>query len=162
MAIWHERSKAIILIQLYIYNGTCHYQCTVGENIIGALKMRNNHGAIKLFLFFQYCYRNMRVFSIAPCTIIALYLFCLFLVLVPFFFLYCSFYNYRDLGGVSDPLPLGARKSDNYMGSNKEKKPWTNEQPQDKNKAKRLRATTLLLQSWKIALEKKSNICKIN
>ena len=39
---------------------------TVNENIIGATKMRNNYGAIKIF-FFQYCDNNIGLFSIAPC-----------------------------------------------------------------------------------------------
>ena len=85
----------------------------------------------EIIMMLSNCSFNIRVFSISLCTIY-LYLFCLFLVLVSYFFLYCSFYNYRDLGGVSDLSPLGARKSDNYTGSNKEKKPSTNEQPKYK------------------------------
>ena len=131
LAIWHERSKAIILIQLYIYNGTCHYQCTVGENIIGTLKCEiiivlSNHSFFSIMLSQYKSFLDCSLYNYR------LYLFCLFLVLIPYFFSILLFYNFRDLRGVSDLLPLGARKSDNYMGSNKEKKSWTNEQPKYK------------------------------
>ena len=42
---------------------------TVGENIIDTPKMRNNYGSIQLFIFI--------LFSINPCKIIALIIFCL-------------------------------------------------------------------------------------
>ena len=46
-------------------------QLTVGENINGATKMRNNYGAIKINHFVQYCYRNIGLFYIGPCKVIA-------------------------------------------------------------------------------------------
>ena len=44
-----------------------------GENIIGAPKMQNVYGAI-FFFSVKYCYWNIKLFSIAFCTVIALYL----------------------------------------------------------------------------------------
>ena len=38
---------------------------TVGENIIGAPKIPNNHGAIKWLFFFRYCGSNIGLFSTA-------------------------------------------------------------------------------------------------
>ena len=45
---------------------------TVGETIIGVLKIRNNYCAIKLFIFLILLYSNIRLFSIDPCKVIAL------------------------------------------------------------------------------------------
>ena len=42
----------------------------VGENSIGTTKTRNNYGAIQ--------YSNIRLFSIAPCKVIAINLLCFF------------------------------------------------------------------------------------
>ena len=50
---------------------------TVGENNIGTTKIRNNYGAIQLFIF-QYCdsiLSNIGLFPITPCKVIALNLF---------------------------------------------------------------------------------------
>jgi hypothetical protein len=45
--------------------------CTVGENIISTIKMRNSF-CYHLKIFFQYCDRNIVLFSIAPHLVIIL------------------------------------------------------------------------------------------
>ena len=44
---------------------------TIGENIIGAPKMRNHFLCPIKLLLFQYCDNNIRLFYIAPCKVIA-------------------------------------------------------------------------------------------
>ena len=51
------------------------YILCVDENSIGALKMKNNYGAVQL-LIFQYWDSNIEFFSIAPGKVIALNLLC--------------------------------------------------------------------------------------
>ena len=69
---------------------------------------------------FQYCDSNIGLFSIAPCKVINFNPFCI-------------------LYGIS-PLLRNSWKSDNYMGSNTEKKPWTNLQNSYKNWSKEIKS----------------------
>ena len=49
----------------------CIHIHIAGENIISTTKIRNNYGAIQLFIF-QYCDSNIGLFPIAPCKFITL------------------------------------------------------------------------------------------
>ena len=63
---------------------------TVGENIIGDLKIPNNYGAIELFIF-----------SIAPCKVMALN--CLHLYYIFFAsLLYFHFYSHHSFSRFKD------------------------------------------------------------
>ena len=61
------------------------------ENNIGAPKCKISF----LLNFFQYCDRNIRVFTIDSCEVIALNILCFVLALDLCFFLDCSFFSYR-------------------------------------------------------------------
>ena len=68
---------SIVIIGIYAtkylyYITLVVFYTTVGKNNIGALQLRYDFGAITIYQFFQYCDGNIRLFSIAPHTIIAL------------------------------------------------------------------------------------------
>ena len=107
---------------------------------------------------FQYCDSNIGLFSIAPCKVITLNSLCILFgisSLLLFWWLPFLSYrssNYRDsdschsfllLKAIAIILPLlfaNAFKSDNYMGSNIENKPWTNLQNSYKNLSKDIKS----------------------
>ena len=80
---------------------------------------------------FQYCDSNIGLFSIAPCKVITLNSLC------------DSCRSFSLLKAIAIILPLlfaNAFKSDNYMGSNTENKPWTNLQNSYKNLSKDIKS----------------------
>ena len=96
-----------------LYNRRKYYWCPQNA------KWLIDYSAIKLFSF-QYCDSNIRLFSNAPCKVIALNLFNLLFGIINSFSMalraetsnnYCCHYSW---------------KSDNYIGSNTEKKLWSN------------------------------------
>ena len=60
----------------------------VGEKNIVAPKMQNKYGAIKSFI----CYRNIGIFSIFSCKVIALNLLCFIFGIISLLLSFISFY----------------------------------------------------------------------
>ena len=88
----------------------------MGKNIMGVPKMWKKLWCIQL-LFFQYCYRNIRLFSITSCKVMAYNLLC-FTLGISFFFLIALFKVITLLSSIAIALVIAllwSRGIHNYI-----------------------------------------------
>ena len=101
----NDRQNATAMLNMTISNfhfafylGKLHMRITADKNIIGTPKIRNDFQKLSNCEFFQYCNRNIRVLSFAPCKVKALNLLCFIFGIISLLHLFnvLSMYSYRS------------------------------------------------------------------